>query len=576
MGNYAFHCYKIGKDQKRYNLEEFSYIDEVDDFSLCIESDIKLNDFTILITDILIGITDIGIINNKFWYQLDLTDIKKYFSIQGFEETFEKYYLFEGVIENTDKRIWFTKLFINYPIGVCDINLFDNKSDKTVLSISFNIVSSKIDENEFSSLVSYVEEKGTSIWTKYSLLKHTAEKLEKQNRTEWLLNLCESFTKILFNKHLVYFEVDKIKVIQPKNEIQNYSLDVNISEDSLLWLTNNLNVLHPTVSYDTNKILINNRLFTPTEILGSEFEESTDINENQLMHGFLSELKIFLIKQKNELETKSKKIQNIKFEDIIEFYSIKRNLQRIENILKSLEEIKSFMDKHIPVSNETLEFLNTNKIESKEHYNFVYENLVEWLLYKDALFSNDKKYFKGINRMDKLFERACFFKLIDSFIKLEYEIEVIKVDEDEFPIRVKLTKNGVINYLNFEILPDSLITMRRHTTVLKPDFIIELENNRFIIFDAKYKKQNNIFKYDLSDLTMKYLHGIGNKNGGFFNCLGLFVLYPDTNNKIDFYQKDEFNLFSKEPVFPSIASIPLNFEEESISLNKSIKKILNM
>ena len=39
---------------------------------------------------------------------------------------------------------------------------------------------------------------------------------------------------------------------------------------------------------------------------------------------------------------------------------------------------------------------------------------------------------------------------------------------------------------------------------------------------------------------MKYLHGIGNKNGGFFNCLGLFVLYPDTNNKIDFYQWIEF------------------------------------
>ena len=576
MGNYTFHCLKKVHNQKYVELIPFDLIDEIDNFSICIESDVELFDFTVLITDIPIGLSLIVKKDNKFWYQLNIDDLKKYFEIQGFENTFEKYYLSFDTFEILNKKIGFTKLFINYPIGICDINLYDNKSEKTALSISFNIISSKIDENEFASLVSYVEDKGSAIWSKYSLLKHTAEKLENQNKIEWLLNLCESFTKELLSKYLILFDIDNIKIIKSSEEVLSYSSDVNISEDSLFWLANNLDVLQATVSFDTNKILINNRLFTPTEILASEYEESTDVNENQLMHGFISELKLFLIKHKLELESKSRKKENIKFVDLIELYSNIRNLNRIQSISKDLDEIKYYFEKYIPVTSETLEFLNTNKIESKEHYNFVYEHLIEWLLYKDALFSMEKRYFKGLNRMDKLFERACFFKLFDTFSKLEYDSEIIERDVEDFPVKVKFTKNGVVHYLNFEMIPDSLVTVKKHSKGLKPDFIIELENNRFIIIDAKYKKQNNIFKYDLADLSIKYLHGIGNKNGGSFNSLGLFVLYPDVNAKIEFYHKKEYNLFSENPVFPSIGSIPLNFKKESASLNLCIQKLLEV
>ncbi|WP_430613163.1 hypothetical protein [Flavobacterium sp. JP2137] len=576
MGNYVFHCFKKAHNQNIIELNDFDSIDEVDNFSICIESDVELTNFTILITDIPIGLSAIGFSNTKFWYQLDIADIKNYFAIQGFEDSFEKYYLTNEYFEKIGKEISFTKLFINYPIGLCNISLYNNEFEKSILTISFNIISSKIEEKEFISLVSYVEEKGTSIWAKHSLLKHTADKFDNQNKTEWLLNLCETFINELNKKYLALFGIDKIKVIKTKNEVLSYSSEVNISEDSLFWLANNLDVLHPTVSYDTNKILIKNRLFSPVEILASEFEESTDINENHLIHGFISELTRFLVKNKFEFKEKIKKCNQVKFEDIIEYYSFKISLNRINIILEHLDEIKYLLDKYIPVTIETLEFFNTNKIESKEHYNYVYENLIEWLLYKDVLFSNEKKYFKGINRMDKLFERACFFKLMDSFKKLEFEFKIIEKNKDEFPSKVMLTKNGVIHYLYFEIIPDSLLTVKNNSHVLKPDFIIELENKRYIIIDAKYKKQNNIFKYDLSDLSMKYLHGISYKKGGYFSPLGLFVLYPSIQKRIDFYHKKEYNLFSEKPVFPSIGSIPLNFEEDSESLNMSIKKLLEV
>ncbi|UPF24935.1 hypothetical protein MWM28_11090, partial [Flavobacterium psychrophilum] len=219
---------------------------------------------------------------------------------------------------------------------------------------------------------------------------------------------------------------------------------------------------------------------------------------------------------------------------------------------------------------------NTNKIESKEHYNFIFDKLIQWLLNKNATYSKDKKLFKGINRMDQLFEKACFYKLIDSFKKLEYEVQEISNN------KVKLTKKGAVHYLYSQILPDKLISVRSkngyggNSGVLQPDFTIELENGKFIIIDAKYKKLETITRYDYPDLALKYLHGIGLKTGGFFNPMGLFMLFPRIENFIDFYQKEEYNLYSNNPVYPSIASIGLNFEEESRLLNSSIKKLLEI
>ncbi len=322
--------------------------------------------------------------------------------------------------------------------------------------------------------------------------------------------------------------------------------------------------------------MINNRLFAPLEILSNNLEENTDTNENQIIHGFITELKLFLNQIKDTFDEDIKNCSKTTFDGRLNFYSYKRSLKRLGDINESLNEIKYYLDKYIPVTIETLDFLNTNKIESKEHYNFIFDKLIQWLLNKNATYSKDKKLFKGINRMDQLFEKACFYKLIDSFKKLEYEVQEISNN------KVKLTKKGAVHYLYSQILPDKLISVRSkngyggNSGVLQPDFTIELENGKFIIIDAKYKKLETITRYDYPDLALKYLHGIGLKTGGFFNPMGLFMLFPRIENFIDFYQKEEYNLYSNNPVYPSIASIGLNFEEESRLLNSSIKKLLEI
>lgn len=572
MPNCILYCFKNNPNQT-FQLNQGDDIDETDNFSFYVESDSEFGDVRIDITDIPFKLKRLTEIKHKYIYVLDYESLQDYFQSQKFRiDNYSK----EIYCPSLQQKLLFYKLFINYPIGRCDILLIDNSTEKTIQSSSLNIISTKINEIEFDSLVKYIESKSTKIWTKHSLLKQTASPSNNDDKVEWLLTFCESFVNDLKKEHLHAFSFDKIKIIKQKNEIVNYTSDVSTSDESLFWLINNLDTLYPTTSSDFNKIVINNRLFSPLEILSNELEENTDTIENHTIHGFITELKLFLNQIKDSFEVAIENCSKITFDGRLNFYSYKRSLKRLNDINENLIEIKYYLDQYIPVTTETLDFLNTNKIESKEHYSFVFDKLIEWLLNKNATYSKDKKLFKGINRMDQLFEKACFYKLIDSFKKLEYEAEEISQNDDGFPNKIKLIKKGINHYIYFETIPNNLITVRNNSGMLKPDFFIELENGKFIIIDAKYKKLETIKKYDYPDLTLKYLHGIGNKTGSYFNPLALFVLYPGIEDYIEFYQKDEFNLYGNNPIYPSIGSIGLNFEEESRLLNSSIQKLVEI
>ncbi|QLJ56351.1 hypothetical protein [Flavobacterium psychrophilum] len=325
MTNCVLHCFKNNQNQTS-ELNQGEYIDETDNFSFYLESDSDCGDVRIDITDIPIKLNRLTELKHKYIYVFDYESLRDYFQSQKFRiENFSK----EFYCPDLKQKIWFYKLFINYPIGLCDILLIDNTNEKVIQSFNLNIDSAKINETEFDSLVKYVESKSTSIWTKHSLLKHTASPLNADDRIEWLLNFCENFVNELKEKYLHFFSFDKIKIIKQKNEIVNYSSDVSTSDESLFWLINNLDTLYPTTTYDINKIMINNRLFAPLEILSNNLEENTDTNENQIIHGFITELKLFLNQIKDTFDEDIKNCSKTTFDGRLNFYSYKRSLKRL-------------------------------------------------------------------------------------------------------------------------------------------------------------------------------------------------------------------------------------------------------
>jgi len=565
-------CYKNDKNGKQLLCKGDSII-ETDYFCITLESSIKLLDvkkWKVLIYEFPFELEE-KYSSGVYTYFLSDESLERYFSNEGFN--FKDY-------SKEINAIKFSKLFINYPFGISEIQLYDSQKEEILLELKINVVSDKLNESEFISLVNYVESKSVGLWSKYSLLKNSALLNEEMDKNDWQIIFFQEFIKKLKEKYLYQFQYDRLKFLKGESEIISYSSDVLVDEDSTIWLTQNLDILAYTHSNDCEKILIQNRLFRPLEILTSVTYESTDVIENRFIHGFINELILFLNAYIQELINQIKSYnlgQN--FQEILFFYSQKRKIKLNNDFISSLKNIKKEFIEYIPVSETCIDYIPTNRINSKEHYQFIYEEFVKWFSYDKVKHSNNQTYFKGVTRMDKLFERACLYKLIDVFAGLGYNTEFVKKNNEGVlsKIQFKNEKNGRFHTLFFEIYPNEIITqIRTKNGPLKPDFFIEFDNQKVIIMDAKYKKNRTVRDYDWEKLSLKYLHGLGYKNGSYFSPIGLFALIPTSNNKTEFYQNRKYDIESENPAFPAIGSLIVDFEENTLDLEKYMKKIVEL
>ncbi len=127
-------------------LNQGDYIDETDNFSFYLESDSDCGDVRIDITDIPFKLIRLTEIKHKYIYVLDYNSLQDYFQSQKFRiDSYSK----EIYCSALQKKIWFYRLFVNYPIGRCDILLIENTTDRIIQSFSLNINSSKINEIQF-------------------------------------------------------------------------------------------------------------------------------------------------------------------------------------------------------------------------------------------------------------------------------------------------------------------------------------------------------------------------------------------------------------------------------------------
>lgn len=566
-------CYKHDSNGVS-KIEENHILDEITFFSLIIESDHELNTHILLITDIPVSLKFLLNNNSKFYYTLEQNSVRQYFNSQNFNNVFDVY-TDNFYVNDIKKRIDFYKLFINYPIGICEIILYNKLNEDKVKIFNLNIISSKIDNREFSLLVNYVESRGSSIWASFSLIKHKAEGNTEDDRLEWMIIFCADLIKTFKKQFLSFFSFDKIQTLKPIGTVGHYSSDSAVSESSLHWLLYNLDILTPTVPYDVNKIIINNRSLVPLEILSEKLIETTNLPENQLVHGFISELYNFInqviIIYENALKNNTKQT----FNDYVQYYAFKRKLKDLNYYKSQLNLIKKFLIEEIPVKEENLSFLHLNKIEAKDHYYFIYRKALEWITNKNASYSTENQYFKGVSRLDELFERACYFKIIELFIELGYQIINIGIDNNSVKNMIVFAKGSLTHTLYFQKMPEYLTTIKKGRGNLLPDFVIDLDNKHYIIIDAKYKKDRNIIRYDYPDLTLKYLHGIGSISHN-ASAVALLMLYPYKTNSIDFYHKDEYGINSIKPALPLIGSLGINFEDSNEQLKFILKRLINL
>lgn len=567
MDSLIVECFRSDGRSGLNSLHREGSVNETEYFVITFHSNNRLpvNDLIVLITDIPFELEE-KYLNGKYSYVLSEYSLIRYFSEQKFV-----YKDYTREVEG----LKMSKLFVNYPIGISEIQLYDNKNESVISEFKVNVVSDKLNEREFVSLVNYIESKSLESLDKYSLLKNEADPADAINKDDWQLLYLQRFVKDISDK-LYSFQYDKLTTYKKKAELVTYSSEVSIDEDSIYWLAQNLDTLVNTNSIDYEKIVIQNRLFRPNEILTNSTLESSDIIENRFVHGFIDSLISFLTISKEELQNNNYAKSSNSFLEILYFYSQKRKLRLFNSYLDKLKEIKSHLSDFIPVSETVLDYIPTHRISSKDHYQYVYERFVEWFSNDRVRFSNNKIYFKGVTRMDKLFERACLYKLIDIFTILGYISEIEK-KKDGLPqiVRLKNKASGRFHTLYFETYPEKFTT-QTSGGAFKPDFFIEFDNGKVLMLDAKYKKNITVQNYDWEKLCLKYLHGIGYKNGGSYSPLALFALIPASSNRTEFYQSRKYDLDSNTPAFPAIGSLIVDFEDKSSDIEKYMKRVIEI
>ena len=515
--------------------------------------------------------------DSYYYYSVILQDLFEYGELEKFSHRFS--------IENRDQT--FYKIFLNF-YGLCEIEIEQHVFDEILYEkIAFiEVISSKI--NDVDYLLEYLFEKEFFFWESISLTKNTAAEKEKiSENILWRLITVKNIYANSIQQFLRGIPFDKFYKLLPTDKIMTWESADNLSENSSLWIAENINLLEASNIYNENHFLILNRPFQSKTVLAEFLYKDTDVYENQLLHWFVNEINHFLNDSLQLIDSKyeeylSKEHLNFKHHIYQRYF---RRLQGLIVDLKSVfQSVKLVLNEELPVKREEIGLFETQRIESKLHYFNVYQDILKWIENKQVNHFPDLL-FSGLKDVSKLYEIFCLFKICDTLVAdlgfiahqrqdsnnvSQFVLEDYFANKTEVDSIYTFKKGEMSINLYYELLPVSLTSIAKiGNREFKPDFILEIttddEEKHYIVLDAKYKKVGNIENYDYAELGLKYLHGIGPKKGGKFNALGLIIINPIAGSKISFYQKGNYDLNGIFRSFPVIGRVEVSVEKIQIN-----------
>ena len=399
------------------------------------------------------------------------------------------------------------------------------------------------------------------------------------------------------SKNISVFQHNSLKKYKTNYNVLPYNPNSLIDDQSFDWLLSNLDVIQKNQGNRAFDLKINSIKCDITELNQQISSNSYNSYENRLILGYskLYILKLIELRKNSGIKTnprtryigdfqaylllKYNEILDLYINEIVSYFNYTHNY--FENVLKIKEPIYEFPKDLFSFS-------------SLVHYYEWFELILLYnnLFSKEINNNNSLQSNLEIESFDKLFEIYIFYLLKD-IISLNSNNNYEFIPNGN--VRNKLSGNyyfkqnsDQINVtLYYESLPEEIQLITLFTTEDKkynPDYVIEFEKNGykdFLILDAKYKNYNSLerFKYDVKELTFKYLHGLG-VVGSKSKISGLYIIY--TNDKDHFKKvfRTKFDILtSSTPSTPSIAGVsinPTNFQIQDNFLLKIINKHLEI
>lgn len=386
----------------------------------------------------------------------------------------------------------------------------------------------------------------------------------------------------------------------------------SVTDDTTLaWMAENSDSLYPVDDQERALMQLDGVYYSSEKILENHLKEELNIYENQVVYGFI----ISLMRAASEIlrgleDYPSSKVRaQSGLSGYLSFFSqlskfakvINRNkVERCKELIENLQRLKRNFDKQVPVSSAVIgtpQF--TRKARYHLHYQKVFHKIIAWHRFGAPDWSVQEELF-SIQSIPKLFEYYLLFLIKYHFdssrlsglkfqltnspvlernnfeydwggytVRLVYEMKAWTHDHASSFGATQINSEGwTINSASAEPKPRGQHGPYANRS---PDIVVCITapsgEQRQLILDAKYTTSRKAFTHYLPELTMKYLHGIHEKNTGKSLSSGLMIVNPSESCETRHFHHSQYSIYGSSPVSPAllVSSVAPGMAEENNS-----------
>ncbi|WP_418641715.1 hypothetical protein ACNUDM_11715 [Vibrio chaetopteri] len=490
----------------------------------------------------------------------------------------------------------YERLFINF-FGIAELSVLLSGDDGEVLKHfqPLEILASKLNAENVEKMLDFLALIGDEeLHSLFQTTKHGAgftsgsstpisnlERLERSaSKLTYLLQeiLSRPITKLL-----------------PQAKMVNTSGQEALDDNAIGWLMTNLSVANATDDFEHAHFIYQNTMFHADSLQLPILEESTNIYENQVIHGFIISLLQESQKQLEVYTNLGATYGSYKTNcphGYMSFFSqinkLKKRLlgnqqERCESIVNALKAIKVRLEKILPVNHAVIQRpIITPKVASHRAYKSVFIEYIEWFE-KNTPDWSVYQHLLAIQSIPLLFEAYCYYRVAISLSQIlspssEHLYKTLHADSDGNEVHIirepiywmprnnRAIENHFINSEGTSINGNRIYerSQDRANSHRKPDIVIEVrllgQLPQLIVLDAKYTKPSLALEKYLPECTMKYVHGIHDPTSNSAPVKSMTILFPDTQDTFYSHHSYEYSSLGSKPVVPALQALGLNLD----------------
>lgn len=500
--------------------------------------------------------------------------------------------------------------------GLASVAVYFNATQKLHRVTPIDTVAKKINKEQAEKILGYLSLKMADV-TKLCFSKTQAGSDSQPGDN------VDTLTKLNFSKKILEiisasrnrFLTQPCKKPSEQLRITPYDDGLHITDKEIDWLFKHLDQLYP-VPQGSSKVLIQNRHYSIDKIQRIVVEKDTNLFENQVIYGFLINLKKFLLDIPDHFKSyrpESKHTGFFTFDSIlktIESPLLQRRHQEAIQLVRQCSDLISFFEKNLPCQDKgVLRPRLTPMAKRYPHYEKSFRLIDEWYMLGQPKWSG-ANYLFGMKSLDKLYEFFCLYKIIDCFLDAGY---LLQTSETRTPsraagtpgIKAEASDDELSNFYSF-MNGDRTVELFYEPTIWSfselskandlvdifhpgsgyrscwtPDFLIKSSKQKetsYLIFDAKYSDHSNTKEKHLPEIVNKYyLKTRTISNQGAIEPPGaikaVYALIPRSYSDDYGMYGGPFNIGDKLASAPYFGYVKLSSEEEK-SFNSIVRKLI--